>query len=118
MKITVSAWWSWSGRVMEKSGMRMDLSGLNEMMKEKEEKMIEKREGGDGESRILGRNRRSWNETDNHGNLEWRKKRKSWENGQIVGKNDIFKESDVLLIMGWEIAFTIQFVCDSIDDMI
>ena len=44
---------------MEKSGMRMDLLGLNEMMKEKEEKMIEKREGGDGESRILGRNRRS-----------------------------------------------------------
>lgn len=55
---------------MEKSGMRMDLSGLNEMMKERENKMIEKREGGDGESRILGRNRRSWNETDNHGNLE------------------------------------------------
>ena len=39
--------------------MRMDMSGLNEMMKEKEEKMIEKREGGDGESRIWGRNRRS-----------------------------------------------------------
>lgn len=25
-----------------------------------------------------------------------------------MGKNDIFKESDVLLIMEWEIAFTIQ----------
>lgn len=35
-----------------------------------------------------------------------------------MGKNDIFKENDVLLIMGWEIAFTIQFVCDSIDDMV
>ena len=118
MKITVSAWWSWSGGVMEKSGMRMDLSGLNEMMKERENKMIEKREGGDGESRILGRNRRSWNETDNYGNLEWKEKRKSWENGKVVGKNDIFKESDILLIMEWEIAFTIQFGCDSIDDMI
>ena len=35
-----------------------------------------------------------------------------------MGKNDIFKESDVLLIMEWEIAFTIQFGCDSINDMI